>query len=56
MPNLATRLLAGESEIDWRSVDRARANLASCFLVGRTEDVVRAGTPTGVALAPVLAR
>ena len=39
MPNLATRLLAGESEIDWRSVDRAAANLASCFLVGRTEDM-----------------
>ncbi|WP_374440380.1 hypothetical protein [Stella sp.] len=37
LSNLATRLLAGESEIDWRSVDRAIAHLGSCFLVGRTE-------------------
>lgn len=39
LPNLATRLLSGQSEIDWRSVDRAVANLGSCFLVGRTEDL-----------------
>lgn len=39
LPNLATRLLAGESEIDWKSVDRAIAHLGQFALVGRTEDL-----------------
>ncbi|BBK39159.1 hypothetical protein STAQ_42370 [Allostella sp. ATCC 35155] len=39
LPNLATRLLSGESEIDWRSVDRAIAHLGQFALVGCTEDL-----------------
>lgn len=39
LPNLATRLLAGESEIDWKSVDRAIDHLGQFALVGRTEDL-----------------
>lgn len=39
LPNLATRLLAGESEIDWRSVDHAIANLGQFALVGCTADL-----------------
>lgn len=39
LPNLATRLLAGESEIDWRSVDRAITHLGQFALVGCTADL-----------------
>lgn len=39
LSNMATRLLSGESDIDWSSIERAVANLESCRFVGLTAEL-----------------